>query len=188
MGANVTALILEPHNDDCALFAAFTALREQAHIVTCLRSFRQAHARGVMYFEREWESSEAASELGCTWEQWSIPDNKPDELVRAEVEATLRAELGRVSWDRVYAPASIEGGHEHHNIVGDVAAELVGAEKLTRYTTYRRGHGRDTGRPVAVEQSAWIGCKLRALACFHSQHADPGTAPWFMDGLAEWYA
>lgn len=183
----MSVLILEPHNDDCALFAAFTAIREQAHIVTCLRSHKQAQT-GVMYFEREWESAEAASELGCTWEQWSIPDDASEGRMWAGVESTLRSELARVVWDHVYAPAPIEGGHEHHNIVGRIAGELVGAERLTLYTTYRRHHGRDTGPPVNVDDPTWIACKLRALACFPSQHANVGTRPWFMDGLQEWYA
>lgn len=182
-----SVLILEPHNDDCALFCAFTALREQAHIVTCLRSFRQAQA-GVMYFEREWESAEAAGELGCTWEQWSIPDTKPDEMMRAELADALRPELDRVDWQHVYAPAPIDGGHEHHNAVGEVAAELVGADRLTFYTTYRRGEGRTVGRPVTVDDPTWIAAKLRALACFPSQHANAGTRPWFMCELTEWYA
>lgn len=186
----MTSLVLEPHNDDAALFCSFTAQRERAHIVTCLRSFRQESLPCPITFGvREAESEVAAAELGCTWGQWAIPDNLPAD----KMSAALRPMMARLladdhGWDHVYAPQPLSGGHEHHTLVGTLASDYVDFDRLTFYTTYRRGEGRTVGAQVPVEDPAWIAGKLRALACFGSQHAEPTTQPWFLNELTEFYA
>jgi hypothetical protein len=56
------------------------------------------------------------------------------------------------------------------------------------FATYIRGEGRTvTDRPV-VGSPDQIGRKLRALACYRSQIAEPSCQPWFLDGLTEYLA
>jgi LmbE family N-acetylglucosaminyl deacetylase len=182
-------LLLEPHNDDVALFAAFTAQARPGRIVTCLRSFRQERLpTPIRYPDRERESEIAAGILNCSWTQWDVRDDLPVATMAPLLYDRIALMLQAREWGHVYAPAIEPDGHEHHSLVGEIAADLVPSGLLTHYMTYRRGHGRtETHRRVKPEPE-WIARKLRALACFKTQHAEPTTQPWFLDGLDEWLA
>lgn len=163
---NVGSLLLAPHNlgDDETLFAAFTCLKHRPHIVTVLRSVRQ-EANGITAAEREAETAAAAKVLGCTWEQWSYPDDDPPwNRIRYALETQWRLH----GWTRVFAPWPEPGGHPDHNRVGELAEAVFGAERVSFYTTYVYGGPRTVGREVEYEP-AWIAAKLEALLCYRSQ-------------------
>ena len=70
--------------------------------------------------------------------------------------------------EEVYAPAVEEGGHEQHNMIGRIVADIWRAE-ATHYLTYTNGRDRSiSDRPVPVEPG-WISAKFRALAHYESQ-------------------
>lgn len=166
----MTALVLEPHQDDATLFTAFNAIRHKAHIVCVTAST----------VEREAESAAAAEILGCTFEQWPEPVENPDwEAVRAmmaDYDERWRPEV-------VFAPAADDGGHPQHNAVGLQAAYVFG-DRVTLYQTYVYGGPRVTGTPVEFERP-WVIQKLRALACFESQILG-GPVRFFTHALDEW--
>lgn len=183
----VTSILLDPHGDDAILFACFTLLRHRPHVVCVLRSQLQEDRRtGIGYQERELETAAAFGILGIgAWEQWRHLDSRPSwEAVRDEMR-TLEQ-----TWqpEQVFAPAFEAGGHDDHNAIAKVAADVFGPDRIVAYLTYRRGSARsDWGAEVEPEPD-WIALKHRALACFVSQIREPTTRPWFMEGLREWVA
>lgn len=183
----MTALVLEPHADDAALFAAYTCCREAETggcvIVTILAGDAV----------RDDESHWAARHLGCDYlplidqrTGLTIREGRPDWDAAV---LSLREYAGRIDdLTVVYAPTVEDGGHDHHNRVGHLAAGLFGVDRVTGYTTYTRHGGRTVGvHEVVPDDPVWILRKLRALACYESQIADPATRPWFTGGLSEWY-
>lgn len=181
----MTSLLLDPHGDDGALFAAFTILREKPHVIVCLRSqLQENRGTGIKAAIREAETSEALQLLGVTaWEQWPIPDDKPDWVAVSRLMEQARADLNP---DRVYAPEFEVGGHDHHNAVAEIAARVFGPERVVSYLTYVRGSARSDWAAEVEPEPDWIAAKHRALACFGSQIREPSTRPWFMDSLREW--
>lgn len=179
----MTALLLEPHQDDCALFAAFTAHAEKPHVVTVLRSVVQER-RGISGQTREWENKHAMHELGCQWGQWPFSDSDPDwDAIRDAIVGAA------ATYGRVLAPHPEDGGHEHHNRIGEIAREAFGAGRVTCYVTYANGRQRNNdglGEKVIPTPDA-VQAKLRALACYRSQIAEPSTGHHFTDHpLTEW--
>jgi LmbE family N-acetylglucosaminyl deacetylase len=180
----VTVLCLEPHADDCALFAAFSAMQHGAHVITVLSSRVQFdRGYGITQQQRHAENQAAMRELGVTHEQWHYPDSSPD---WDAVEAAMRVADDLHGPELVLAPAVEPDGHDQHSAVGSVSGRVFG-DRCRFYLTYRRGHGRSVGRPVSPTPEQ-IARKLRALACFRSQIAEPSTRPWFLDGVGEWLA
>ena len=177
------ALFLSPHNDDETLFGAFTLLRDRPRVITVLRSFvQEQRGTGVTYQEREAETQAALDVLGSPqWEQWTYSDADPS-------WPEIRERLASLDADRVYAPAVEQGGHEHHNAVGALADELWPG-KVTFYTTYT-SRGRSTGPDAVAWEHEWVLLKLRALACYRSQIANPGTrtTAHFLTPQFEYYA
>lgn len=177
-------VLLSPHHDDETLFASFICQRQSPHIIACLDEGE----------ERLGEFNLATSFLGCTWEQWDIPAEKPN-WARAE---RFIAQLASV-YDHCYAPAfNFEAnGHSperqprtgwgilQHDMIGMYAARHFEG-RVTHYTTYRRWHGREKGKEVEVLEPDWIERKLKALACYSSQIANPATRPHFLESLREY--
>ena len=132
----MTALVLEPHQDDAALFSAFNAIRHRAHIVCVTASTTR----------REEESRRAAFELGCTFEQWAEPFTEPD---WPDIRRDLEHYDQEHNPELVFAPASTRGGNEQHNTVSVIAGEVFGARVTHLHPfwvgrngmddTYRRG-------------------------------------------------
>jgi LmbE family N-acetylglucosaminyl deacetylase len=169
----VTALLLSPHNDDAALFSAFTCHAEKPHVVTVLRSANQAR-NGITPEEREAEDAEAMEILGCSWEQWPYPDDDPD---WDEVAGAL---LRHADADVVYAPEPIRYGHPQHNQVGELARDVFG-DRCRFYTTYVFGGGPRMAGPVEVVPTRdAILAKLQALACYRSQILKGPSRFWMM--------
>lgn len=178
-------LFLSPHNDDAILFGCFTLLREQPTVLTVFDSLIQ-YARGFPacgLLNRRNEDEAAIKLTGCKVRFGAVSDMIDGDRIAGFVRLALAREPDP---ERVWAPAVEDGGHEQHNIVGKIAAELWPG-RVTHYMTYRRGHGRSLGREVLPEKPEHVGIKLRALACYGSQ-MDPrlGCVPWFLDGQREY--
>ncbi len=144
----------------------------------------------IHYSVREAESMRAAFRLGCTWEQWSIPDELYSDALEEQVGDTLAKMLASRSWEHVYAPLPEADGHAHHNIVGLLAQAYVPSERLTQYATYRRGHGRTVTDTEVVPSPSWPARKFWAMAAYASQINEPTCRPWFLasEALREWVA
>ncbi len=181
MSSEPRVLLLEPHNDDAALFAAWTCLRHRPHVITVLYPLLQ-RANGISGREREDENRAAMAILGCTWQQLlSHSDEAPDwERVRSYLDHETTN-----GWETVFAPWPDEpGGHEQHRQIGALALETFGSERTRFYCTYAVGGDKTRGREVPYEPS-WIEKKHRALACYRSQ-MERGPRRLFMMDLHEY--
>lgn len=162
-------LLLAPHFDDEALFAAFVCLREHPLVVFC---FDGAPRHGSVEV-RSAESLRSMRVLGC------------DRVVLHATPETLADQLAQFEHvEHVWAPWPEAGGNSEHNLVGDVAAGLW-PDRVSFFTTYT-----DDGRTVEGErvlpQNGWKWRKRQALACYHSQRQLPGMRPHFDRGLDEY--
>jgi LmbE family N-acetylglucosaminyl deacetylase len=182
----LTNLLLAPHNDDEVLFACWTLLRHQPHVIFCTRA---AHD-----YERREKESEAVMELlGLDWTQLPISAAQPDwEQVEVYLNgwANARPYGDLLDQFKVFAPAHEEYGHEQHNEVASLAARVFGADNVTHYMTYERGHGHSSTWNEVPYEPYWLAVKLRALSLYETQIANPDTRPWFCEylELREWYA
>lgn len=133
--------------------------------------------------QRTAETVAACEQLGVTQLSfWPQSDSAPN---WEAIEAMMR-ELP--SPETVFAPAIEVGGHEDHNMVGELASKVFGIDRCVFYLTYVRGCGRsDWGREV-IPKPEWIALKHIALACYQSQIAESSTRPWFLDEIREWTA
>jgi LmbE family N-acetylglucosaminyl deacetylase len=171
-------LLISPHNDDGPLFAAFTLIREKPLMLTVLDSYIQP-ARGHVGCDAETRRAEdfaACAILNAAVTFLGFRDDRPD---WRGVEAAFRTmEVPEMVW----APAIEDGGHEHHNRIGELAAKVF--PRVTFYATYTKA-GKSTGTPVPYEP-AWIGKKLRALSCYESQIALKCCSPHFIREQSEY--
>ena len=180
----MTSILLEPHHDDATLFAAFTCIRERPLVVTVFRSVVQERF-GITHEQRARENATAISTLGCMWDQWDFPDSDPH-------VASIRAALGlldaRSSEAHVFAPAVEVDGHAQHNLIGQLADEVFGEDRVTHYLTYGRHRGKSRDGSEVPFEPAWIRTKLRALACYESQIDTPAANcwMWFAEDLREY--
>lgn len=189
----MSSVLLAPHHDDETLFAAFTIMRERPKVIVVLESHLQEQ-RGNTYTTgwgwqprgheetrqqpitndvRQLETEDAMANLGVITlydtsrlEFWPFRDDAPDWGAIAERIVRETAEA-----DHVYAPATTFEGHEHHNALGEIVAEVIGYSKRTFYTTYVRGTPdvREQGDTEVKPEPWMVAAKLRALACYRSQ-------------------
>lgn len=169
-GVRECALLLEPHADDAALFASFTAIRYKPRVVTCFPSSGDYGDTDV----RHAETRAAMAILGAgPCEQWYGTD----------LVAKFRALDAKIRPTRVWAP-STDTSHPDHRAVAVAAAEVFG-DRLTRFHTYNAEGKVRTGAPVPFEPG-WVERKFRALACYRTQLAHPRARVFFADDLAEY--
>lgn len=180
----MSALLLEPHQDDAVLFAAFTCIRHRPLVVTVFGQPVKQRREGIDAERRNRENAAALASLGCM---------KPEPLPLTDLDPsvpTITAELDVLPplFDRVFAPAVEENGHPQHNLVGQLADDIFGPENVTHYLTYTNNRDRSTDGHEVEFEPAWVSLKLRALACFESQIGRVATVHHFVDGgLREWY-
>lgn len=172
-------LFIAPHNDDEVLFGCFTLIREKPLVVVVLDSWLQEQ-RGseVTWVDRRSESESACAIIGCDVQFLGFHDDDPDWDGIYGALSLFR------DFEHCYAPAIEEGGHEHHNRIGEIAS-VIFKDKITHYMTYTRS-GKSIGNPVQIE-NYWIEIKLRALAEYSSQIAHPSTAEHFIREQREYY-
>lgn len=157
-------ILLAPHNDDEALFAAVTLQRVRPLVVVVTDSWVQFHRGDGVTADGRWaETVQALDILGCPGLRLGIPDV---DLALGRVVEGLRTLTG-VS--RVWAPAR-QGGHPHHDLVHLAAAEAWADVPQVLYGTYsaREPVYATEGEPLVgtMEERA---TKAAALACYRSQ-------------------
>jgi LmbE family N-acetylglucosaminyl deacetylase len=180
-------VLFAPHNDDETLFAAYTVMHHNCHVITCLRSFVQESRGGPRWTTREAETLHALRALVTErWTQWHVRDDHDEAAMEGQLRGEMLALAKTVEVTRVWAPAIEAGGHWHHNLIGELAEEVFGPERTSFYMTYIRDNGRSKGVEV-VPTADMIRSKLAALACYRSQIELDNTRPWFLDDvMREW--
>lgn len=167
--ALIKKILFSPHNDDEALFASYTLLREKPLVVICTDSYIQ-YERGdqITAEQRRNETREAMKILGCDVIFLGIKDTEltPENLEKA---------LSHFTADVVYAPA-IQGGNAQHDLVGTVANKLFSP---IFYTTYTKSVLWTTGSRELVGSPEEMELKNKALDCYTSQINLGSTAPHF---------
>lgn len=176
----MTALLLEPHQDDAVLFASFTLIRERPDVITVLADAR--NQQGVTGEMRNEENRQAFRQLGVAAPVvWRYRDDEPDwEAIQDDL-----VRLSGPTYRRVFAPWPERGGHEQHNRIGEMAVEVFGSDRVTFYTTYVYGGPRTRVGVEVDPDPEWIIRKHRALACFESQILH-GPRRFFMEDLREY--
>ncbi len=174
-------LFISPHNDDEALFGAFTLLREKPLVLIVTDSFIQFE-RGddITWMQRRQESEEACLILGCEVEFGYIRDT---ELTADALRTLFRKYQG---YHTVYAPA-IQGGNWQHDMISNIAQEMF--ENVILYTTYTKSKLYTTGSVEIIPTPEEIDLKNQALFCYQSQLRLPATRPHFNAVIdkSEWY-
>jgi LmbE family N-acetylglucosaminyl deacetylase len=160
-------LFVSPHNDDAALFGAFTLQREIPRVLTVFDSYVQVsrgHARCTKE-ARQREDWLAATTLGCRIDFAGVPDNLSLGVLTRTAEALWPWKLATEVW----LPAVEPDGHDQHNLVGEIGLDVFSKAKIHRYLTYTRANGKSTnGVPVPCT-GAMVLKKLQALACYKTQ-------------------
>lgn len=176
-----TKLFVSPHNDDAALFGAFTLLREKPMVLTVFDSFVQVE-RGYPECNadarRDEDRRAIAICLQCTIHSGYVPDNLPVAEAAPKVHSVL-SQWRRVT--EVWLPAVEQGGHEQHNLVGELGLEVFREAKIHRYLTYTRA-GKSTGGTLVTPEGPMVLKKLQALTCYRTQiEINPlGSWPHFL--------
>lgn len=180
----MTVVLLEPHPDDCALFACFLALKHQAKVITVLQPHRMSqpdYPQGLAHSvnERLAEHDRVMRILGLSYEMWEFSDLKPDwPEVTHRLHGISRPEL-------VIAPLAEVGGNEQHNQVAGIATMFDGICPILRYPTYTSAGRSRVGTEVEAEPE-WIEAKLVALTFYRSQIRHPATRPHFLESIREY--
>lgn len=176
-------IVLAPHGDDETLFAAFTCMRERAHVIICSQDADPEVRR-----QRSLETTCAIGVLRCSHHEWQMPADQFDpEKARGWLEPWNSMSLVASVPERVYAPAVHPEGHEQHNMIGSLALDIFG-DRVIPYSTYApRGQRQKEGEEV-IPTAEEIQLKLAALSCYRSQIEHPSTRPWFFEllDLREW--
>lgn len=181
-------LFLSPHNDDETLFGAFTIIRERPRVVVVF----QGHERSGDPYVRTMETYNALKKLVGEpfFEQWEIQQEPADTRIcsvqkHRELELAFRMADQKDAPEKVWAPAMTPCGNAEHVAVGSAALAVFG-DRVQPYHTYHGGKKViQQNKPVPFEPSD-ISRKLRALACYRTQHAL--ATRHFMEDLREWYA
>jgi len=173
-GVKLEGVLFSPHNDDEALFAAFTILRHRPYVVVCFNSAGDYGDTAT----REQESRDACEILGAAgFQQWHGNDQDFD-LVES-----MRAYDSHIHPARVWAPDP-RASHPDHVAVAKAAGEVFGS-RVTTFHTYDEAGKVRAGRPVEFEPE-WTLAKLRALSRYESQIRHPRANGFFNWDLAEY--
>jgi LmbE family N-acetylglucosaminyl deacetylase len=173
-------LFISPHNDDEALFGAFTILREKPMVFIVTDSARQM-GRGISASERRKESLAAMKVLGAEVEFMGIPDaalNVHDFNKRIN---EFIAAFG--PFEHIYAPAFEAAGNVDHNLIAEHNFDLP----VTRYLTYTKS-GKSRSAKMVHFENDWPLLKLQALTCYRTQIFEPSTRDHFLREQYEYYA
>lgn len=173
-------LFVSPHNDDAVLWASFTLQREKPTVLTVYDSYVQpqrGHARCDMMTRRNEDMAAVRGVLGCPIQFAGLKDS---ELISGAVMVAL------LKWkevSEVWLPAVEKNGHDQHNLVGEIGAQVFSGAKIHRYLTYTRTGGKSTKGIEITPTGAMVLAKLKALTCYRTQiEIDAlGCWPHFMD-------
>lgn len=157
-------LAISPHDDDIALFLAFTAQRVKPDIAIVLDSYIQPQRGeiGCSAEERAKETEKANKILGCKTIRLGRRD---DSATEEEIEEVIRGKLE--DYDVVYAPA-LQGGNIHHDMVNRASHRVFG-DKVIEYTTYTKTQLHTRGETEVVPTLEELRLKNMSLNCYESQ-------------------
>lgn len=177
------SILFAPHNDDEALFCAYTIMREKPLVVIVTDSHIQPN-RGEAGCDAEtrWQETVKAMEiLGAPVIRLGMPDV---DLDYHAFGAFLMKSLS--GFDKVYIPA-LQEGNLHHDIVHRACRAVFG-DKCVDYTTYTKTELYTTGDIEIVPTEEEIALKNKALDCYVSQLNLKSTRPHFeaVRGKSEW--
>ena len=148
-------ILFASHNDDEALFCAYTIMREKPLVIVCFDSYVQDWTN---WEERRKESEQAVAILGAEVDFLGLSD-------KDDTKDDLREAMQYYKADKVWA---CTGSHKHHKWLGEVARELW--PECTLCSTYE-------GDNFHVETDWEIQPTLRemelkemALDCYKTQH------------------
>ena len=179
-------VFVSPHDDDHALFGAFTCLRERPVLVVVFDGhIQQQRGFRVTAEDRAKETAIAADILECS----RVVRLGFSDAVKSPNPARMFAEIAEhLDWCSVtdwYLPAIEVDGHHQHNAVGMLN---MYAHAVTHYLTYTTKGKSTHGRLVEVERDDWIASKLQALSVYKSQMENGlGCRPHFLRSQEEYY-
>ena len=154
-------ILLAPHNDDEALFCAYTIMREKPLVIIVTDGFNQTiYGVKTDWLERRRESIRAMGILGVSVMFMGIRDIDL-------TEDLLYERLKYVTLDVIYAPA-LQGGHWTHDIVSRVARRLFGSNVIY-YSTYTKEELFAKGIKEIIPTPEEIKLKNRVLAEYKTQ-------------------
>ena len=163
-------LFVSPHNDDAALFGAFTLQREDPRVLTVFDSyvqFSRGHGDcGVV--SRRAEDTLAMKALGCVVEFAAVRDNEEPAQTFKKVSNALSMARSFYRPAEVWLPVVEGGGHAQHNIVGELGVHVFADAKIHRYLTYTSA-GKSTNGTKVPFTGVMLRKKLQALACYKTQ-------------------
>lgn len=174
-------IFLAPHNDDEALFGAFTLMRVKPLVIIVTDSYIQPERGDVECTAeiRRQETIDAMAIAGCPVVFLGIKDTELTEDI-------LHERLKGFNPETVYVPA-IQGGNAQHDLVGKVGLELFG-DRCERYTTYSKTELYTEGKYEIKPTEEELDKKFRMTNCYLSQLTLPSTRPHFIavNGNSEW--
>lgn len=179
---NKDIILIEPHQDDSVLFAAYTLMRLRPLVISVTSSHIQPNRGDIGCDEntRRKETVEAMKILGCPVLFMDIPDT---ELT----EENFRQRLYGLNPETVYIPAA-QGGNKQHDLINKVCMEYFGRDRCEQYSTYKRNEFfTEEGYEIKPTHSE-IELKNKALDCYKSQLQLPSTLPHFeaVRNKSEW--
>ncbi len=188
----MSGLLLSCHDDDSALFAGITCIREKpvVAVVTDSRVQPSRGEKGCSAEERSAETEAAHAVLGCQTIRLGLPD---DGLTLNALTDALQGldDAADVDTHKVFVPA-LEGGHPQHDLVAIAAARVFGTSRLQCYATYAKlSQYRDVDlTPVGTTEIEWTRPeyqqKLTALMCYESQMRVNPMHFRAVEGRSEW--
>ena len=159
-------IFLSPHNDDEALFGAYTIMREKPMVVVVTHSTLQ----GNNGHKRAMESYKAMKVLEAPVCFLGIDEDKL-------TEDTLYKKLLTFPFDTFYyIPEYERDGNPHHNIVHETVRRMT--DNYTVYQTYSGLEDRAMGREIVPTEKE-LELKKKAMACYKTQIENPNTAHYF---------
>jgi LmbE family N-acetylglucosaminyl deacetylase len=164
-------IFLSPHNDDEALFGAYTIMRKKPIVVVVTDSFvEEKRGDGVTAEERIQETKNACKVMGVECDFLHLRD---DEIT----EDILHETLGNIyGVDTCYCPAFEVGGNPIHNLVARVAPVFF---DCIHYMTYTGESTKTKGKTIITPTEAEKELKRKTLDCYPSQQRIKSTAPFF---------
>lgn len=186
-------LIISPHNDDETLFTAFSICASRPHVrIAVVFDSHVQVARGYPHsaaITRRQETISAMRQLGINEKNidfLGVSDLAPkiDDVTFALAAFETRLEGTPIEW--IYSPAFESRGHAQHNLVAWAMKDRFSGVQRIQYLTYTDS-GKSRSASLVPFQHQWVGRKLRALACYASQHEVDNCRPHFTGDLHEYY-
>ena len=171
---NNKSVLFAPHQDDEALFCAYTIMREKPLVISVTDSWIQPNRGDVgCDAETRWAETKKAMEiLGAPCIRLGIKDF---ELDYQFLGSFLMKSLS--GFDTVYCPA-IQEGNPQHDIISR-ACQAVFGSKCKLYSTYAKGEWFSKGDIEIVPTEEEFELKKKALLEYRSQLNLASCAPHF---------